>query len=119
MSARAARRPGMNVEKLEDRRMFAAVTASLALYDTSGNALTPTSPGVWTIQQGTTFRVGLAGSVSAPNTTSGTRSDVALRNQPLGMQALVGDLVSSGVNIVTPVADSSSRWAGLVDQTPD
>jgi hypothetical protein len=109
-------------EGLERRQLLAAVTASLKLYDLSGNAL-PQTNGAYTIAAGTSFRVALVASVSNPNMTNGSLTNTALRNKPLGIETLTADILSSGKNVANPVTFSAGgplpEWAGYEDRTPN
>jgi uncharacterized protein (DUF2141 family) len=113
---------GVSLESLESRRLLAGVTTTLTLLDSNGTPLTQSGANSWNIQLGTTFRVVLNATVTSPNMTNASRSDASLRNLPLGIENLTTDIISSGTQIVDPVADTSNsppRWVGFTDLTPD
>ncbi|HYO07675.1 MAG TPA: hypothetical protein VER17_01765, partial [Tepidisphaeraceae bacterium] len=108
-------------ESLESRRLMAGVTMSLSLVDANGAAIAPTSSGTWSIKQGTTFRVVASALVTSPNKTHSARSVSALRNQPLGVENLAVDILSSASKVADPVAQAAQpvpQWSGYDDLTP-
>ena len=88
----------------------AIVQTSLKLTDDAGAEL-PKIGEIYQIPVGTTFNVVLGGQVNQPNMTDQARTNVALRNQPLGLQNLTVDIISQGAGKVTPVAAAgTTQW---------
>lgn len=98
----------------------ASVTAAFKLTDMANVAL-PSSGGVYTINKGTQFKVVVQGQVISPNMTAASgHTDSTFDNVPLGIQNATYQILSGGVNIVTPDADSGftpPRWMNLVKGT--
>jgi len=96
----------------------ASISTQIVLLDEFDVQL-PHVGSVWTVPKGTTFRVQLQGAVLSPNVTDqSTTRAAALRGQPLGLNNLTGQLVTSGVNVVNPVGDNSTNpatWVGFTE----